>query len=108
MKDIEQKNKIKCTVSLCMIVKDEELFLRDCLESIKNVIDQIVIVDTGSRDATIDIAKEYKASIYHFKWCDDFSAARQESIKHANCDWILYLDADERLRPESICQCSHD
>jgi glycosyltransferase involved in cell wall biosynthesis len=89
-------------ISLCMIVKNEELYLRDCLESVKDIINQIILVDTGSTDATIDIAREYKADIYHFKWCDDFAAARQESIKHAKCDWIFWLDADERLRPASI------
>ncbi len=84
-----------------MIVKDEENYLQDCLESIKNIVDQIVIVDTGSKDRTVEIAQKYGAEIYNFEWCDDFSAARNESIKYANTDWILWLDADERLIPES-------
>jgi glycosyltransferase involved in cell wall biosynthesis len=91
----------KSTLSLCMIVKNEERFLRDCLESVKDVVDQIVIVDTGSADLTVDIAKEYGAEIYHFPWCHDFSAARNESLKYATCDWIMWMDADERLAPES-------
>ena len=84
-----------------MIVKDEELFLRDCLKSVKDIVNQIVVVDTGSADLTIDIAKEYGAEIYHFPWCGDFSAARNESLKYATGDWILWMDADERLSPES-------
>ena len=55
------------TISLCMIVKNEELNLKGCLESVKDIVDQIIIVDTGSTDATIDIAKTYNAEIYHFK-----------------------------------------
>ena len=89
------------TLALCMIVKDEEKHLADCLESIVNVVDQIVIVDTGSKDNTIKIAKRYNAEIINFKWCNDFSAARNESIKHAKADWILWMDADERLSSES-------
>ncbi len=91
----------KTTLSLCMIVKNEEKFLRDCLESIKDVVDQIVVVDTGSTDNTPDIAKKYNAEIYYFDWCDDFSAARNASLKYATGDWILWMDADERLAPES-------
>jgi glycosyltransferase involved in cell wall biosynthesis len=91
----------KSTISLCMIVRDEELFLRDCLESVKDVVDQIVIVDTGSTDLTVDIATEYGAEIYHFPWCGNFSVARNESLKYATCDWIMWMDADERLSPES-------
>ena len=91
----------KATLSLCMIVKNEERYLSDCLKSVKDVVDQIVIVDTGSSDQTVDIAKEYEAEIYHFPWCGDFSAARNESLKYATCDWIMWMDADERLAPES-------
>lgn len=91
----------KETLSLCMIVKNEQEFLEDCLESVKGVVDQIVIVDTGSTDNTVDIAKRYGAEVHQFKWCDDFSAARNESIRYAKGDWILWMDADERLLPES-------
>jgi glycosyltransferase involved in cell wall biosynthesis len=84
-----------------MIVKNEEAFLQGCLESIKDVVDQIIIVDTGSSDKTPDIAKKYHAEVYYFDWCDDFSAARNESLKYATGDWILWMDADERLAPES-------
>ncbi len=84
-------------ISLCMITKNEEKFLKQCLDSIKDLVDEIIIVDTGSTDKTKEIAKEFNAKIFDFKWIDDFSAARNESLKHATCDWILVLDADETI-----------
>ncbi len=91
-----------CTLSLCMIVKNEDRYLHDCLESVRDVVDQIIIVDTGSTDDTVKIARQFGAEVHYFDWCDDFSAARNESIKYATGDWILWMDADERLLPESI------
>ncbi len=85
-------------LSLSMIVKNEEMFLEGCLESVRDVVDEIVIVDTGSSDKTLEIARKFNAKIYHFQWIDDFAAARNESIKHCTGRWILYLDADERLK----------
>lgn len=90
------------TLSVCMIVKNEERFIKDCLASIKSIADQIVIIDTGCTDKTLEIAKEYSAEIHAFQWINDFSAARNASISYAKCDWILWLDADERLTAESI------
>ncbi len=89
-------------LSLCMIVKNEEKYLRDCLESVKDVVNEMVIVDTGSTDRTIEIAKEYGAEIFHFEWINDFSAARNYSLSKCTGEWILYLDADERLNRESV------
>ncbi len=89
-------------LTLSMIVKNEEKFLHGCLESVKNVADEIIIVDTGSTDNTIKIAEQYGAKVLHFNWIDDFSAARNYSLKHSTGDWILYLDADERLTESSI------
>ena len=85
------------TVSLCMIVRDEEAFLEDCLASTRGVVQEIVVVDTGSRDATKRIAAKAGARVFDFPWEDDFAAARNESLRHATGDWILVLDADERL-----------
>lgn len=87
----------KQTLSLCMIVKNEEQYLADCLESVKDVVDEIVIVDTGSNDRTVEIGETYGAKIYSFDWTKDFSAARNASLELATGDWILYMDADERL-----------
>src|SRR3989344_3837469 len=85
------------TISLCMIARNEELYLEQCLNSVKDLADEIIIVDTGSTDKTKEIAKKFGAKVFDFKWVDDFSAARNESLKHAAKDWILVLDADETL-----------
>ena len=85
------------TLSLCMITKNEEKNISRCLDSIKDIVDEIIIVDTGSTDKTIEIAKSYGANIYHYKWNNDFSKARNVSLQKATKDWILVLDADEVL-----------
>lgn len=90
------------TVSLCMIVKNEEKNLPRCLESVKNVVDEIIIVDTGSVDGTMEIAKTYGAIVYEYTWNQDFAAARNASIRYAQGDWILILDADDELHPGDI------
>jgi glycosyltransferase involved in cell wall biosynthesis len=85
-----------------MIVKNEEKYLRGCFESVRNLVNQIVVVDTGSNDSTIEIAKEFNAEVFSFKWINDFSAARNFALSKSVCNWILYLDADERLSDQSI------
>ncbi len=92
------------TLSLCMIVKDEEKFLPTCLESVKDYVDEIIIVDTGSTDNTVEIARRYNAKIYHHPWEDSFSKARNYSLSYATSDWILILDADEELEREDACK----
>lgn len=82
-------------LSLCMIVKNEEKYLSQCLNSIKDVVDEIVIVDTGSTDKTVEIAESLGAKVYHFQWTQSFSEARNVSLKYATKDWILILDADD-------------
>ncbi|EHJ01490.1 glycosyl transferase family 2 [Clostridium sp. DL-VIII] len=82
-------------LSLCMIVKDEEENLKKCLSKLTTIVDEIIIVDTGSADNTKDIAKVFTDKIYDFKWCNDFSKARNFSVSKASNDWILVLDADE-------------
>lgn len=84
-------------VSLSMIVKNEEKYLPGCLENVKDIVDEIVIVDTGSTDNTKKIAQSFGAKIYDFPWQDDFALARNESLKHCSGEWIIYLDADERI-----------
>ena len=90
----------KARLSLCMIVKNEEKNIDPCLEGIKDAVDEIIIVDTGSTDATPQLAGRYGAKVFSFQWCDDFSAARNESIRHATGDYILWLDADDRIGRE--------
>jgi len=91
-------------LSLCMIVKDEERFLPACLESVRGLVDELIIVDTGSSDKTKEIAQrfinEVGGKLLDFVWINDFSAARNESLKHATGDWILVLDADEVIAPQ--------
>jgi len=89
-------------LSLCMIVKNEEKNLPVCLKHIKKAVDEIIIVDTGSTDHTVEVAKKIGAKVYSFEWCDDFSAARNESLKHATGDYIIWLDADDRMRKAEV------
>lgn len=83
------------TISLCMIVKNEEDVLARCLDSVKDIANEIIIVDTGSTDKTKEIARNYTDKIFDFQWIDDFSAARNFSFSKATKDYILWLDADD-------------
>jgi glycosyltransferase involved in cell wall biosynthesis len=85
-------------LSLCMIVKDEEKVLDRCLTSVQGLVDEIIIVDTGSTDRTKEIAAKYTDQIYDFKWTNNFAEARNESLLHATGRWILVLDADEYVQ----------
>jgi hypothetical protein len=88
-------------LSAALIVRDEERMLSDCLESLKGVADEIVVVDTGSRDRTREVAHAAGVRLHEFAWRDDFAAARNEAVSRCRGDWILYIDADERVRPGS-------
>jgi len=92
------------TLTLAMIVKDEGERLPECLASVKPIVDEIVVVDTGSTDNTMEVARGFGAKAASFSWCDDFSAARNESLRHATGDWILVLDADEAVAPEDLAR----
>ncbi len=87
----------RARLSLCMIVKNEEANIVACLESIKSAVDEMIVVDTGSTDRTVALAEGVGAKVFHFPWTQDFSAARNESIRHATGDYILWLDADDRM-----------
>ena len=89
------------TISLCMIVKNEEKILRRCLDSLKGIYDEAIIVDTGSTDSTKEIAKEYTDKVYDFVWVNDFSKARNFAMEKATCDYIYMADADEVLDEEN-------
>jgi tetratricopeptide (TPR) repeat protein len=88
------------TISLCMIVKNEEAMLAKCLDSVSGAVDEIIVVDTGSQDRTVEIAKRYGARVYHHPWEDSFSLARNQSLSYATGDWILIMDADEVMQRE--------
>ncbi|SDC35365.1 glycosyltransferase family 2 protein [Shouchella lonarensis] len=87
----------KPLVSLCMIVKDEEKSIARGLNSVKDFVDEIIIVDTGSTDMTMDICKKFTDNIFSFTWSNHFAAARNDSISRATGEWILYMDADEEI-----------
>lgn len=92
----------KASLSLCMIVKDEGKTLERCLNSVKSFINEIIIVDTGSKDNTVEIAKKFNAKIYKFKWIDDFSAARNFAFSKATSDYIMWLDGDDFINEDDI------
>lgn len=89
-------------ISLCMIVKDEEFNLHNCLDSIKEYVDEIIVVDTGSKDRTKQIAQQFTDKVYDYEWCNNFSAARNYSINLATNDWVIILDADETVEKFNI------
>ncbi|MDD4052558.1 MAG: tetratricopeptide repeat protein [candidate division Zixibacteria bacterium] len=90
----------RATVSVCMIVKNEEALLPRCLQSVRELADEIIVVDTGSTDRTMEIARDFGGIVFEYPWQGDFSSARNESIRHATKDWILIIDADEELPAE--------
>lgn len=90
------------SLSACLIVKNEERDLPRCLRSLEGAVDEVVVVDTGSTDRTVEIAKEFGAKVGYFEWCNDFAAARNASLDLATCDWLLQIDADEELWREDI------
>jgi glycosyltransferase involved in cell wall biosynthesis len=85
------------TIALVMIVKNESATLRRCLDSVRPWVDDLVVIDTGSTDDTVEIATDAGARVEHFTWIDDFSVARNHALRLANADWNVILDADESL-----------
>ena len=94
-------------ISLVLIVKNEEKDLARCLQSFKDIVKEIIIVDTGSTDRTVEIAKSFNARVEYFEWCDDFAEARNESLKYATCEWILRTDADEYIEDSEKAKLLH-
>lgn len=92
-------------LSIGMIVKNEEKYMDECLAALKPILDklesELIIVDTGSVDNTVEIAKKHTNKIFHFEWCNDFAAARNETLKYATGKWYMYIDADEILQDAS-------
>jgi glycosyltransferase involved in cell wall biosynthesis len=91
------------TVSAALIVKNEERVLGRCLDSFRHAVDEIIVLDTGSTDKTIEIARSRGAKVFEWAWRDDFGLARQEAMNHATSDWVFWVDADDvLLNPERI------
>ena len=88
------------SISLCMIVKNEEEVLARCLSSVRSLADEIVVVDTGSEDGTREIARQFTDKVYDFQWVDNFAAARNFAFSKGTCQYLLWLDADDILLPE--------
>jgi len=99
---LQKKKDKRPLLSLCMIVKNEENNIGECLKSAQGLADEIIVTDTGSTDNTIEIAKGYGAKIESFKWTKDFSAARNYSLSKATSRWIIWLDADDRLPKKTV------
>ena len=95
-------------LSVCMIVRNEESRLAAAIESVRAVADEIIVTDTGSTDNTIDLARSLGARVETFAWCDDFAAARNACAVHARGEWILWLDADEKLKPGNDAGLARD
>lgn len=92
------------SISVCMIVKNEEAVLARCLDSLGSIPDEIIIVDTGSTDGTKEIARRYTNKIFDFTWTDDFAAARNYSLQQASCEFVYTADADEVLDAENFAR----
>lgn len=90
------------SISLCMIAKNEEANIQKVIEHHKQFVSEIIVVDTGSTDNTKNVCKDLNCKVYDFEWCDDFSKARNESLKHATGDWILILDCDEFISTQDL------
>lgn len=93
----QYRDDVNKRMSLCMIVRNEEQYIQNCLRSVNDIVDEIVIVDTGSTDSTKDICSSFGARIIDYTWNDDFASARNYGLDHATGDWILWLDADEEI-----------
>lgn len=94
-------------LSVCIIAKNEEKHIEECLKRLSPYGLEIVLTDTGSTDRTLAIAEKYTDRIYHFDWCDDFGAAKNFCIQKASHDWILSLDCDEYIEQLDIAALAH-
>ena len=90
------------TLSLCIIVKNGEKYIEQCIESVFQAVSEVIVVDTGSTDNTLACIQRFHPQIFHYEWDDNFADARNFSLQQATCDFILVLDADEVLYPEDL------
>ncbi|WP_094606103.1 hypothetical protein SPSIL_007730 [Sporomusa silvacetica DSM 10669] len=89
-------------ISACIITKNEAMCISRCLQSVKDIVDEIIVVDTGSTDATVTIAEQFGTKVFHYSWGNDFAAVRNYALDQAKGDWIIFLDADEYIAAERI------
>ena len=101
---MSKKKTLKHGISLCMVVKDEECSIERCISSVRSIVEEIVVVDTGSSDRTPEIARRLGATVIHFQWNDDFADARNVSLRGAGYSWILVLDADEVIAERDVAR----
>ncbi len=99
-RDVSRRS-VDVTLSVCLIVKNEEAVLASCLSDAVRFADELIVVDTGSTDRTKEIAHQFTKKVFDFAWCDDFSAARNASFARASCDYVMWLDADDRISAEN-------
>ncbi|WP_110954018.1 glycosyltransferase family 2 protein [Anaerosinus massiliensis] len=102
MTTLEENSAKPMTISLCMIVKNEEATIERCLGSVAKAMDEIIIVDTGSTDTTKEIVRQFTNTIYDFTWIDDFAAARNFAFQQATQEYILWLDADDVMLTDDL------
>lgn len=91
-------------ISVCMIAKNEDNHIEECLKRLRPCKFEVIVVDTGSVDRTVEIAQRYADRVFHFAWCNDFSAARNFSVQQASNDWVLIIDCDEYLENVNLAQ----
>ena len=91
-------------ISVCMIAKNEDNHIEECLKRLRPCKFEVIVVDTGSVDRTVEIAQRYADKVFHFAWCDDFSAARNFAIPQASNDWVLTIDCDEYLENVNLAE----
>ena len=89
-------------ISACMIAKNEEKNIARCINSYKSIVDEIVVIDTGSTDRTIEIAQDLGAVVYNYRWNNDFAAAKNYALSKVNGDWAIVLDADEYFEQAQV------
>lgn len=101
---LKKDDKNKLNISVCILTNNDESFIEECLQTFYNKVREIVVVDLGSTDNTISLAQKYTSRTYWHKWNNDYASARNTCLKYASSDWVLYLDAYERLRPEEFAK----
>ena len=89
------------SLSVCLIVKNEQPVIARCLSCVKKFADEIIVVDTGSTDATAEVTKKFTDKIYSYEWEDDFASARNFSLEKASCEYVMWLDADDVVSDEN-------